>query len=498
MNAFLLFPDRDADCEQGLPWNADALVRDLGLEAIMNAMSGHDRVLADIVPRVLLNGLSDSSEVLYRQSILRDCLANRKVVRSLYSIAGEALSAEGRNYWGVRLRRAEPIVRRSREVLAMFVDALEQLCATIERSPDAFESDGFKRFIEMLRAEVPASYLRDIRDMLRQVDFRDGFMASAKLGCGHFLDRFTIRTYQPPMFSWLQRLFPPKIAGYTYYLHPRDESGARALDNLRDRALRDIADILERSLIHVLKFFSTLRYELGFYIACMNLHDRLEEIGARTFFPVPLESKTFVLQFEDLYDLSLSLQTEQPISGNTANASGKKIIVVTGANQGGKSTFLRSIGIAHLMMAAGLFVPVRMFRASIATKVFTHFRREEDRSLESGKFDEELRRMNEIVNVLPPHSLLLFNESFAATNDREGSEIALQIAEALMDGDVRTVFVTHLYEFAHRLAKERGSESLFLQARRRGDDISNFSLTEDAPLPTSFGEDLYRRIFGPL
>ncbi|MDH2910807.1 MAG: DNA mismatch repair protein MutS [Candidatus Eremiobacteraeota bacterium] len=496
MNAFLLFPDRDADCEQGLPWNADALVRDLGLEAIMKAMSGDDRVLADIVPRVLLNGLSDSSEVLYRQSILRDCLANRKVVRSLYSLAGEALSAESRNYWGVRLRRADPIVRRSREVLAMFVDALESLCATIELSADAFESDGFKRFIAMLRAELPASYLRDIRNVLRQVDFRDGFMASAKLGAGHFLDQFTVRAYLPPIFSWFQRFFPPKVVGYTYYLHPRDESGARALENLRDRALRNIADVLGESLTHMLTFFSTLRHELGFYVSCINLYERLEKIGACTSFPTPLDSQSFAFQCEDLYDISLSLLMGRSISGNALHANGKKIIVVTGANQGGKSTFLRSVGISQLMMGAGLFVPARMFSAALATKVFTHFRREEDRSLESGKFDEELRRMNDIVKVLPPHALLLFNESFAATNDREGSEIALQIAEALMDGDVRTVFVTHLYEFAHRLAKEREAQTFFLRARRRVDDVPNFKLTADAALPTSFGGDLYHRIFG--
>jgi len=496
VNVFLLFPDRAADREEGLPWNADALVRDLGLAPVMKAMSGDDRVLADIVPRVLLNGLCDESEVLYRQNVLRDCLAHRKIIRSLYSLAGEALAAESHNYWGVRLRRADPIIRRSREVLAMFVDALESLCGIIEPSADAFKSDGFKRFIERLRVDLAPSYLRDIREILRQVDFRDGFMASATLDTGNFCDRFTIRSYQAPIFSWFQRFFPPKVVGYTYFLHPRDESGARALDNLRDRALRNIADVLAQSLAHVLTFFSILRHELGFYVSCINLYERLEEVGARTSFPIPCPRQSLTFQCDELYDVSLALLMGRSISGNVVNASGKKSIVVTGANQGGKSTFLRSVGISQLMMASGLFVPARTFSAALATKVFTHFRREEERSLESGKLDEELRRMNEIVDALPTHALVLFNESFAATNDREGSEIALQITEALMDGDVRTVFVTHLYDFAHRLSTQRGAETFFLRARRRVNNVPDFSLTADFALPTSFGEDLYRRIFG--
>ena len=54
--------------------------------------------------------------------------------------------------------------------------------------------------------------------------------------------------------------------------------------------------------------------------------------------------------------------------------------------------------------------------------------------MKSGKFDEELSRMNDIANVLTPHALILFNESFAATNEREGSEIARQIVSALLEG----------------------------------------------------------------
>ena len=75
--------------------------------------------------------------------------------------------------------------------------------------------------------------------------------------------------------------------------------------------------------------------------------------------------------------------------------------------------------------------------------------------MKSGKFDEELGRMSDIVDLIAPHSLLLFNESFAATNEREGSEIARQIVTALLERPNKVAFVSHQYAFSHGLFESR-------------------------------------------
>jgi DNA mismatch repair ATPase MutS len=138
---------------------------------------------------------------------------------------------------------------------------------------------------------------------------------------------------------------------------------------------------------------------------------------------------------------------------NDVDGNDKNLAVITGANQGGKSTFLRSVGLAQVMMQSGLFVGAEAFRANIARGVFTHYKREEDTSMTSGKFDEELSRMNALSDILHPHALILFNESFASTNEREGSEITRQIVTALLDSGLKVFFVTHLYPFAHAMEK---------------------------------------------
>jgi len=114
----------------------------------------------------------------------------------------------------------------------------------------------------------------------------------------------------------------------------------------------------------------------------------------------------------------------------------------------------------------------------------------------SGKLDEELARMSEIVDHIEPNSMLLFNESFAATNEREGSEIARQIVCALLEKRIKIFYVTHLYEFAHDFFNRKRGDAIFLRAERNADGTRTFRLLEGEPLETAFGEDLYRQIFG--
>ena len=91
--------------------------------------------------------------------------------------------------------------------------------------------------------------------------------------------------------------------------------------------------------------------------------------------------------------------------------------------------------------------------------------------------------------------MLLFNESFAATNEREGSEIAKQIVSALLEKHLKFFFVTHTYEFAHGFYEMKMKNFLFLLAERQEDTSRTFKLTEGEPLQTSYGEDLYHNIF---
>lgn len=293
-------------------------------------------------------------------------------------------------------------------------------------------------------------------------------------------------------WDWIKRLFSKKSPMHSYTLHPRDEAGARALGELRDRGLNLVANATGQSADHIDSFFNVLRTELAFYIGCLNLSEKLAGLGEPICFPSAVPAAERMHSFTGLYDTALVLTMKKKVVGNAVNADEKNLVVITGANQGGKSVFLRSIGLAQLMMQCGMFVSAESFRANICTNLFTHYKREEDSTMTSGKFDEELGRMSEIVDNITSNSLVLFNESFAATNEREGSEIAHQIVRALLEKGVKIFYVTHQYEFSRLIIEENRRDTLFLRADRR----RSYKLAEGEPLKTSFGADAYNKVFG--
>ena len=114
----------------------------------------------------------------------------------------------------------------------------------------------------------------------------------------------------------------------------------------------------------------------------------------------------------------------------------------------------------------------------------------------SGKFDEELTRMSRIVDQARPTSLALFNESFASTNEREGSELGRQVVHAMLAAGIRVVYVTHLYDLADGLFREGRRDALSLRAERGPAGQRTYRVVPGEPLPTSHGADVFRRVFG--
>ena len=494
MKAHLLFRDRDFDVDRRPPPESEALVRDLGLVTLFSAMTGNDAFLKGIVPKVLLDSVTEPADIVYRQEILKDCLDNPRTIRDVYALAVEAIERE-RKHWTFGTDYPAGRLHRAVEVLQDFVAVLRRLRWVAEHDAHRFRSEGFTTFFAMLRHELGDDFFAEVDRHLRSLRFRDGVLISARLGPGNKATDHVLRKPNVPEPNWFKRLFAPGPPELVWTLPPRDEGGARAMSDIRNQGVALVAAAMAESTEHILNFFKMLQIELAFYLGCMNLQERLSANGAACSFPMPSAAGEREFSCRGLYDPCLSLALGKAIAGSDVAASGIRLTIVTGANQGGKSTFLRAVGLAHLMMQAGMFVAAESLAANAVTRLFTHFRREEDATMQSGKLDEELSRMSGIADRLLPNALVLFNESFAATNEREGSEIARQIVRALVDRGSKVFFVTHMYEFAHGLHEEGRDDSLFLRAERLPDGTRTFRMVEGEPLDTSFGDELYRQIF---
>lgn len=494
MKVWLMHPDRDFDPKQPLPPQAEALIQDLNLRVLFETMAQGDRFLLETAQQAVLSGLQAPAEILYRQAIVQDCLRHPDVVRALYDLPLRAIATKQKRWLGIFSRYPAAILSGALDMLEMYVELLKELRRLAEGPGREFTSAGFRRFFAMVCEELDDAYLAAVQDHLKQLRFRDGVVLGARLGRGNEGADY-ILCKPNHRGNWVRRLLTGGSPVYSYTIPPRDDHGARALGELRDRGLNEVANAVAQAAEHVDQFFVVLRQELAFYIGALNLAERLAALDEPIAFPQPMPPEERHHTARGLYDACLALTMGRAVVGNDLNADGKDLVMITGPNQGGKSTFLRSIGLAQLMMQCGLFVPAESFTANVCSGVFTHFKREEDPTMESGKLDEELARMSAIVDRLRPHGLLLCNESFAATNEREGSEIGRQVITALLEARVKVFFVTHQYELARGFYARGLRDALFLRAERREDGVRTFKLHEAPPLPTAFGRDLYQRVF---
>jgi hypothetical protein len=494
MKVFLMYRDRDFDLEQALPPNEGALTQDLELNTLFSAMAMGDPFLFQVVRRAVLTGSSDPDTIRYRQDILKDCLENPAIVREMYRISIESIENKKKRWLGIFSRSPSGVLYSSLEMLKMFVELLKKLKNIADEHAEKFESEGLTTFFATIQKELDDEYFATVQDHLRELEFRDGVLLSVELGTGNEGTGYMLGKPSHKK-NWIERVFS-KSPVYSFTIHPRDDHGARALGELKDRGINLVANALAQSADHIDSFFEMLRIELAFYIGCLNLYERLVQLDEPVCFPQAVASNERRHSFHGLYDICLALTMKRQVVGNEVNANYKDLVIITGANQGGKSTFLRSIGLAQLMTQSGMFAPAESLCVNVCTGLFTHYKRQEDPTMKSGKLDEELGRMSDIVDMIRPHSVVLFNESFAATNEREGSEIARQIVNALLEKQIKVFFVTHQYEFARGFYGKNMENALFLRAQRRSGGRRTFKVVPGKPLQTSYGKDLYNRIFG--
>ena len=141
-----------------------------------------------------------------------------------------------------------------------------------------------------------------------------------------------------------------------------------------------------------------------------------------------------------------------------------RIIILTGPNQGGKTTYIQGIGLTQVMAQAGLHVPGKNARISPVDGLYSHFPTEEKLEQATGRFGDEANACKEIFTRITRHSLMLLNESLSSTSAGESLYLGQDIVRILRLLGVRAIFSTHLHELAAGVdelnASERGDSRI--------------------------------------
>lgn len=239
----------------------------------------------------------------------------------------------------------------------------------------------------------------------------------------------------------------------------------------------------------ILKYLS----ELNFYLEINAIFKRVREAGIPVCWPSGSREKK--ISIKELRDLSLLAKNETNIVPNDIFFNEEEpFFFLTGANGGGKTTYLRSVGIAVLLFLSGCPIPCESAEIYPLDNVFTHFPRDE-RFEGEGRFADEEKRVNEILSAHGGNSLVLLNETYSTTSEDLAVKLTVELAKTLHKSGSLGIYITHQHGIGetdipflsviidqsmenrrtYKIARMRGISGSFAR-----DILKKYSLTREA------------------
>lgn len=454
--------------------------------------------LADIMCREyqykmleLFRELSDDEEVIrYRQDILDDLIGNPEVAAGMSKLIKIMLSNDKTNLYDLSTPDSFTSLDAAISGFEAYTECVELMHGLWLSKKDAIRSEGLKRmftFFENNHSDKDYVKLREEVTELR--DSLNGKIRCVTVAIN--LNENLVPT-EAGVIGWSDKVCEPKptvidrIVSFgvkgenpkalhelrTKYTGENEPNSQNGVLNMTDKVLFEELDFIVKkyvkSIDSILKKYRAIgfedihiiEYQLDFYMSAVHMIENARSKGLQMCRPVILPADERRAEIKGLFD---------PIYFNEANiynlrSKEKKSVVtndisfdetagfyiITGANNGGKTTFVRSVGICQVLAQAGLYVPAESCTISMVDCIYTHFPKEEQVGIDASRFTTEIKEFKEISDTITDRSMLLMNESIQSTTPQECVDIAGQLVRIFCVIGVRGLFATHLTDMAKK------------------------------------------------
>lgn len=457
----IMFPDTQMS-PHGLLQEAPAYFKDLNLDQIVDAITkGKEEY--NLKP-FFFTTLHDEDTIIYRQEVMQDLEREivfkeiRAFTKTIYQVAtrvqkiSENLAdPESYNYNYLEKGR----LLDSAGVYCQAIDSFVSNMASIE-----LKSRGLSAFMEYITNYARSDAYTTLRSETNAIKAELSTVRYCMLIKGNCIK---VRKYEGEMeyTSEIERIFEKfrqgTVKDYRKKLleEPYAEHVEAGVLNLVARLYPDIFSKLDNFCTKHRDFIDETIFvfarEIQFYIAYLEYIEKFKREGLCFCYPQITVRCKEIHNFEG-FDLALAdklIRQNKAIVCNDFYLKGKeRIIVVSGPNQGGKTTFARVFGQLHHFASLGCPVPGKEAKLFLFDQIYTHFEREEDIKNLRGKLEDDLIRMKEILDHATPNSIIIINEFLSSTALKDAIAIGKKIMDKLVKLDALCVWVTFLDELA--------------------------------------------------
>ena len=402
--------------------------------------------------------LNDLDAILYRQELMQD-LQNESLMGAIVLFCGQMRLMRERLADLEKLRdyrRAEE--RRFMGAVEIYCDAVSNFRETLASL--ALHSRGMRAFRDYLTDYVASS---SFRGMVTDLNKLKSDISAIRYCLLLKNGAVTVRLYESEgdYTAAVDETFAKfrHNPGMNYSVESRRWVGmnhieAQVLDRvalLYPDTFRALAAFYEAYREYLDAKISRFDREIQFYVAYLSYIKKVERAGL-SFCRPQLSQTSKEISGRNAFDLALASKLvgegATVVPNDFVLAGAERIFVVSGPNQGGKTTFARMVGQLHYLASLGCPVPGTEARLFLFDRLFTHFEKEEDITNLRGRLQDDLVRIRQILDQATPNSLLVMNEMFSSTTLKDALYLSEKVMAGICELDLLGVWVTFLDELA--------------------------------------------------
>jgi len=398
--------------------------------------------------------LQDEELVIFRQDIFKD-LQNRNVFELFKNF--EKFFNRIKNY----LQNSKKLTNRYQKMSWLHTGALEYVCGLEKFYHDFMildiHSKGLKDFREFLKNYLSSKKFSLLSKKAKEVESKladINYVIKIKGGCIELIDRDETFDLEKDIESFFYRFTKDEKTGE---LHDFEEF--LDLDHVRECILGMVAKKYPVEFTLFETFYDDIQdfmdkkierfdREIQFFIGYLEF---IKTIGSK-YFSYPSFTDSGDIRISSFFDILLFLNLKQsgrtPVFNDLDIKNKQRGVVITGPNQGGKTTFARSVGELFYLSSLGCLVPAKRASIFLQDSIYTHFEKEERVASLKSKLEDDLIRIKEILDLSTSQSIVIINEIFSSTTLEDATEISKKIIGKLLDKGSLFLLVTFIDELS--------------------------------------------------